>query len=404
MSDDAGRIHSMDALRASAMILLIPAHAAGILAANGHGPSWIVALSWSIHVFRTPLFFAMSGFFLAFVIGRRGLRATAGKRAQRVLLPLAVGVVTLVPLVVAASQATSTVISASGHVEQIDPFLPQPSFLWFLWYLLIIDVVAASAYLLAPGMLSRLGHAMSRMIARPLAGIVLLALPTALMLWPQPDWIASPASSNFIPDPAMLAYCALFVGFGVTLCVHRQLVGLVTENAWRWAACAVAAAVPAGVLFTLHGSSAYGSNVEVHGAALLIYAIATWTSVIALIGLANRYIRRPWPALRYLADSSYWIYLSHLAPMVLLAGALGSTALATGPRFALIVIGSLGFSLATYPLLVRHTFVGRVLNGPRPRATSGAARASGRRPASDRPRRRPTLAVESGASRSSLSA
>lgn len=357
----------MDALRASTMLLLVPVHAAGLLSLNGHGGAWAVAIYWLIHVFRLPLFFAMSGFFLALLLSRRGLSATARNRTLRIVVPLAVGMLTLVPLVVLIAQQTGTAVLEGGHVPGGSAFSFEPGFLWFLWYLLLIDGTAVSVYLLAPRLLRTAGERFSALIARPLGGIALLAIPTALALWPAPNWVSAPTVNTFVPELPVLAYNALFFGLGATLFVHRDLVVAANRNAWAWAACAVASTGLAGVLFSLHNSPAYASRPTVHGAALLIYAIATWTSLIALVGLADRYLNRPRPALRYMADSSYWIYLSHLPAMVLIVALIGATTLGTAPQFLLVTAGSLAFSLVTYPLFVRYTAIGRILNGPRAR-------------------------------------
>ncbi len=54
---------------------------------------------WAVHGFRMPLFFMMSGFFTAMLWRRRGLGFLLGHRLRRVALPLAIGLVTLVPVV-----------------------------------------------------------------------------------------------------------------------------------------------------------------------------------------------------------------------------------------------------------------------------------------------------------------
>lgn len=364
----SGRIHSMDALRASSMLLLVPVHAAMLLAVNGHPGAWASAIYWLIHVFRLPLFFAMSGFFLVLLLARRGVGSTLRNRSLRIAVPLAVGLFTLVPLLVAASHATGIAISGEGSPPQGGTFRVQLSYLWFLWYLLILDGIAFSAYLLIPGAARHLGRGMRWAIATPQTGIALLAVPTALALWQQPEWTAAAPASSLLPNPSTLFYYALFFALGATLCRHRGLVDAAKRNAWKWAACAAAATLPAAVLFAAHNSPQLAGRPMVHGAALLIYAIATWTSLMALVGLASRYINRPRPALRYMADSSYWIYLFHLTPMVLLIALLSASGLGTSVQFALVVAGSLAASFATYPLLVRYTPIGWVLNGRRERS------------------------------------
>jgi peptidoglycan/LPS O-acetylase OafA/YrhL len=357
----------MDALRASTMLLLVPVHAAAALSANGQEGPWAAGVYWFVHVFRLPLFFAMSGFFLTLLISRKGLRETARNRTLRIVVPLAVGLVTVVPLMVLVSQATGTRIASDVPLTDGSPVNLQPSFLWFLWYLLILDGVAIALFLAAPSLLRRAGEAISSAITRPLLGVALLAVPTVLALWPQTNWTAAASSDTFIPDLSVLAYYALFFGLGATLCAHRGLISAARRNAWKWLACAIAATLPAAALFTLHNSPTYAARPYVHGIALLIYAVATWTSLLALIGLADRYLSRPHPALRYLADSSYWIYLSHMPAVILLVALVTTTTLGTASQFGIVTIGSLAASLATYVLFVRYTAIGRVLNGPRSR-------------------------------------
>jgi glucose/arabinose dehydrogenase/surface polysaccharide O-acyltransferase-like enzyme len=364
MSSPAERIHSMDALRASTMFLLVPVHAANLAAVNGHPGAWATGIFWVVHVFRMPLFFAMSGFFLALMLNLRGLEGTARNRTVRIAVPLLLGLVTLMPLTLFIAQQTGTVTSNDG-VPAGSPFTFQPGFLWFLWYLLIIDGVAIALYLGAPRLLRSAGTRFRGLLARPLVGILLLAIPTAAVLWPAPTWTAGGTVDSYVPDPFALAYYVLFFALGATLFVHRELVAEAGRNGWRWAVCALVVAIPAGLLFSFHNSG-HGSNPLVHGLGLFTYAVATWASLIALVGLANRYIVSPRPTLRYMADSSYWIYLSHLPAMVLVIGLLAAT-LGTGPLFVLATAISLAFSLLTYPLFVRYTAIGRVLNGPRER-------------------------------------
>jgi peptidoglycan/LPS O-acetylase OafA/YrhL len=363
----------MDALRASSMLLLVPVHAAILLKVNGNPGGWATAIYWSVHVFRLPLFFAMSGFFLALLLSRKGLEQTARNRTMRILIPLAVGLVTIVPLLIWAANSAGVSTSGDGAPETGGAFSLEPSFLWFLWYLLIVDAVAISSYLLVPVLLRRAGGAMRTAMERPLLGIGLLALPTALTLWGEPTWVQDPDATTFVPEVPALVYYALFFSLGATLYANRDVVGALADSAWRWACAAIGASIPAGILFGLHNTE-QGSSPVVHGAALLTYSIATWTCLLALVGLATRYMRRPRPALRYIADSSYWIYLSHLPMMVLVIGVVGGAALGTAPSFVIVTVASLGFSFVTYTLFVRYTVIGRVLNGPRVRRRPSLAR------------------------------
>jgi peptidoglycan/LPS O-acetylase OafA/YrhL len=99
------RRHDLDAVRAFAMLLGIALHA-GLSFATF---PWIVQDSrqneaftrffQAIHGFRMPLFFLVSGFFTAMLWRLRGLRSLLKQRALRILLPLVLGGLTIIPAV-----------------------------------------------------------------------------------------------------------------------------------------------------------------------------------------------------------------------------------------------------------------------------------------------------------------
>jgi len=100
----AGRRADLDALRGFAMILGIALHASLAYfpypwpVQDSRQERLLGILYAAIHGFRMPLFFLLSGFFTMLVLRRRGLRAVLEQRALRILLPLAIAGVTLLPL------------------------------------------------------------------------------------------------------------------------------------------------------------------------------------------------------------------------------------------------------------------------------------------------------------------
>ncbi len=120
------RRHDLDALRAFAMLLGIVLHGAlafipGAWAvtdasAEGEGTPFGLLVA-AIHGFRMPLFFLMSGFFTAMLWRKRGLRTLMRQRARRVLLPLLIAMLIVIPLTWAAwgyAASTSKVDGADG--------------------------------------------------------------------------------------------------------------------------------------------------------------------------------------------------------------------------------------------------------------------------------------------------
>jgi len=356
------RVHSMDALRASSMLLLVPAHACGLIAVNGEPSAILTGIVWVIHVFRLPLFFAMSGFFLGLMCQRRGLRGTLRNRTMRILVPLAAGLAVLVPLLMILSSATGVSITAFGPAQNL--FGLAPSYLWFLWYLLIIDASAMLLLRFAPRVLFAARDTVARAIGNPI-GVVVLAVPTGMLLIGQPDWMPTAPTDTFRIEPAMFAYYATFFVFGLALFSVPQRVDAIAGQMRGWALAALASGLVALALFTVHNSR--GAGLGVHAVQLAAFGIATVTVLHTLLGVATRHLNVERASIRYVADSSYWIYLSHLQILVPL---LALTLAANVPwpvALPALTLATLAATIVIYGLFVRYSTIGFVLNGPRKR-------------------------------------
>src|SRR5262245_20785809 len=94
MNSSNDRYHSLDALRAFALLLGVVFHSAmsyvlppGAWAVGTKQPS--IFLGWFIsytHSFRIKLFFLLAGFFAALVVKKRGVSALLRDRTRRILL------------------------------------------------------------------------------------------------------------------------------------------------------------------------------------------------------------------------------------------------------------------------------------------------------------------------------
>lgn len=113
------RRSDLDAVRSFAMLLGIALHAAMAYI----GGAWMIVddpaepllglFVAGVHGFRMPLFFLLSGFFSAMLLQRRGLGGLIEQRGKRVLLPLVIGCLTVVPVTwLASSWAVS--VNARG--------------------------------------------------------------------------------------------------------------------------------------------------------------------------------------------------------------------------------------------------------------------------------------------------
>lgn len=85
--------------------------------------------------------------------------------------------------------------------------------------------------------------------------------------------------------------------------------------------------------------------------------------VLGSIGLANRLFQRESKVFRYMAESSNWLYLTHIPPILLMQWLFLFLPAPALVKFTLGFLTTMLILFASYQLLVRHTVIGRILNG-----------------------------------------
>jgi peptidoglycan/LPS O-acetylase OafA/YrhL len=93
--------------------------------------------------------------------------------------------------------------------------------------------------------------------------------------------------------------------------------------------------------------------------------MAIWYWSFALIGFAMKCLATPSRVWRYFADASYWIYLAHLPLVMFFQVLLAPVPLHWSIKFPVVVAASMTLLLLTYRYWVRHTWLGKLLNGRR---------------------------------------
>ncbi|MEZ0243941.1 MAG: hypothetical protein ACAH11_11235, partial [Sphingomonas sp.] len=88
-----------------------------------------------------------------------------------------------------------------------------------------------------------------------------------------------------------------------------------------------------------------------------------WSWTLGIIGAALRFLTRERPAIRYVADASYWIYIMHLPVVMALQVWVFTLPLPAVAKWAIVTGGAFLILIASYHLLVRHSWLGRWLNG-----------------------------------------
>lgn len=389
------RIHGLDALRAFALLLGIVLHS--LLPFAPEMP-WLVndtrtspaafAGVYVIHLFRMVLFMMLAGYLGRMVLMRRGTRAYLRDRTVRILLPLPafwpVSVLSLGVLATVAAQQGGGGAPASPPTG-VPPVLLMftPGQLWFLLVLFeaVLIVLAARAVLLrllGPDRAGRWSARIGALLAAP-GGVLPAAVPYAAALLIQG---ADPAQGIIAP-PTVLPEAAPLLGYlGAFLAgwfLHASP-GSLDRLAPRWPLL-LASAVPGTVFMLLPVAADLPLAV---GSGVVALTGVLWT--YGLTALMVKVFTREHPAIRYLADASYWMYLMHLPLLVAIEIPLAGLAWPVAVKLLLTWVAATALLLGSYHLLVRRTALGRWLNGPRGRPADrpAAPRGPSERPGPER--------------------
>jgi len=348
------------------------------------------------HMFRMSLFFLIAGFFGRMLIQRRGVAGFIRDRTRRILLPLVVGLPSILMLF-AAFAGLGFLLSGMRMAEllemsdrQVDTPAADSTFpwahLWFLYYLLLFYVGALVIRGIV-GFADRSGRALSfldMMVRFCLGGVwgaAVIGLPLAAYFYALdgwPSWTGLLTPMTLAPQtPSLLSYG---VPFAVGWLAHRQVDRLLAlERLWiQFMTTAVALTIVSlwlgGVTPRWQPYLDDRTLMWYSGA----YVVGIWCWIFGLIGLAIRYLSGANPVRRYIADSSYFLYLLHLPVLAFFAAWWNPLPWHWTIKYPLQIAATLAVLFVFYRYLVRSTFIGATLNGRRyPRSLPvGAAQPS----------------------------
>lgn len=383
------RLHSIDAVRAFALLSGIVLHAAmsflpgfdstGFPIIDQSPSIALGVLFFVIHSFRMSLFFFIAGYFARMQFHRLGLRAFIWDRGKRIALPLIVGwpilfPLILIPIILAAGQRPPATVHPPPRSTGGNLAFPLIH-LWFLYFLLLLYPMTLIIRAILVNMCDRAGQIRSVIdwIVREIAihrwGVLILACPTFAALVSSPSWvpwlgIPTPDTSLIPNAPALITF---FIAFGFGWLVQRQPQLLAVWKAQWKSNLALAFGLSAASL-AIAGPLPQFESEEISGVMLVYaacYPLSSWCWIFAVMGLGLRFFPAPNWKLRYLADSSYWLYLIHL-PLIFLAQAvIMNWNLHWSIKFPLILLVTVPLMLVSYHYCVRATFIGALLNGRR---------------------------------------
>jgi peptidoglycan/LPS O-acetylase OafA/YrhL len=197
---------------------------------------------------------------------------------------------------------------------------------------------------------------------------LLLALPLFLALACKGDWIPAigipTPDTGFVPNLAAIAAYATAFCFGWLLNRQTELLQVIAQ---AWPVHLGIALGASSIIVLLLGGEVPVFLPEPDGGRratlAALYALGVWSWTLGLLGAAMRFLSKPNAAIRYCADASYWIYLVHVPVVMALQVAVFSLAAPAILKFLIVVSAAFVILFLSYHLLVRHSWLGRWLNG-----------------------------------------
>lgn len=380
--------YHMDAIRALLMLLGVPYHVARIYAGGRpfavESPDTspvLSVLAGVLHSFRMEAFFIVAGYFAAMVLARSSAGSFLASRVVRIGVPLGICTLLFAPM------GAALILAGSRHGGaitggEVASMLARPGgwwvmHLWFLHTLLLLTLALAAAAALvrrwppAAALAARLSAVLSALTRHRfiLGGSVIATVMVGFWLLPNAirhlTGLGLQPFAPFFDLRTAIRFLPMF-GFGVALWARPDV------RDWfnRREPLALPVAIAASAVFVVgeHASRFSGLMIAI-GAG---FAGLFWAQM--LNSFAARHLDRPNPAITWLSQASYSVYLFHF-PIVLLLGLVFLKVNAPPlVEFAVITTLTLALCFGIHAIIRRSRLLGFLFNGkPLRTPAAGAA-------------------------------
>jgi glucans biosynthesis protein C len=302
------------------------------------------------YVVLMPVMFFLSGIFVWPSLVRRGSLDFLYGRLLRIGLPFALGVCLLMPIayypVYRVTAADPSWLAYWRHWTAL-PFWPSGP-LWFLWELLLFDILAVALFLTASRLIEMLGRFTAAAGAAPRRYFVALLAASAATYVPLAyafgvsNWVEF-GPFDLQPDRPLLYLVYFFAGVGIGVQGYdRGLLrpdGALARRWYIWLACA-------GGSFLLWmismAPAAYGhGNLYIDVCSYFAVVLVVAVACLAYAAVFLRFGSRRSALIDSLSENAYAIYLVHYVFVVWLQYALLGAALPAVAKAVLVFASAL---------------------------------------------------------------
>ena len=361
----AERRIDLDWVRIAAFGLLIFYHVGMLYVSWGfhiksvHRITALEPLMLVLNPWRLALLFLVSGVATRFMLRKYALGPLLRSRSARLLIPLAFGMLVVVP-----PQSYEQIVEALGYPAGFvdfylqhyltfgSQFCPNPcivmptwNHLWFVVYLWVYTMALGAVLAAVPGLVEWV----ERKLASALSGPLLLVAPPLvfatyrLVLFPNfhsthalfGDWYNHAQFATVFLLGFLLARVEAFWN-----AIERQ----------RWLALSLAAGFFLSFL-VLRSTRDGGMPLKIY--ASIAYGFYQWLCIVAVLGFARRWLTADSAVRRYLTDAIFPYYIVHQTAIIMIAHALHGEDLPAWLEAGIVISGTAAACVLTYEIVRR---------------------------------------------------
>jgi len=174
------------------------------------------------------------------------------------------------------------------------------------------------------------------------------------------DGVFGPSTAVFLqPDWIKLGYYAVFFGYGAICFPFKDFHQKVGRF---WPVCFALATILFFTALVVIEEKDKSWNYELIS---LCSAIFAWLMIFGLMGLFRKWFSRENSKIRFVSDSSYWLYIAHLPLIQIIQFWVADWAIPGIIKLIFVCIVTCLLLLLSYQYFIRYTVIGTLLNGKR---------------------------------------
>ena len=314
-----------------------------------------------LHNWRMPLLFMVSGAGTFYAVGKMTPGQYLSERARRLLVPLCIGVFTLVPVQVYIEKINEYDSLISFYKHMFDGIYPEGNFswhhLWFIVYLFVIALfISPFLNLLRSSRTMNFVSKLEKVMCKPF-GMNIVIIPLLLSQVVLRNFFETETNA-LVNDWASFTYYVIFFLAGFLLIPRKSISEAIQKYRLLYLAETIIATA---VMFKCPALAVTERGAE------LIYDISaiilSWTCAVTAIGYARRYLNHNSQLRKNANEAIYPFYLLHQPVIVVTAYMVVGLDIALLWKVLIITLSSFILIVSFYWFVIRPSNLFRIIFG-----------------------------------------